>query len=232
MAFSRAQPWTEARREPAPGLYVVPERVRGPYPTVVKRGVDIVVSGTALLVLSPVVLGVAVAVRLRQGSPVLFRQRRVGRDGRVFEILKFRTMLQDRRTASDRRAERRADIATDRRRTHKSDTDPRHTDLGRVLRRTSLDELPQLWNVLRGDMSLIGPRPELVQIVDRYEPWQHRRHAVRPGLTGLWQVSARGGRPMHEVTHIDLEYVDGLSLRTDLAILWRTPAALLRRSGS
>src|SRR5205807_7999289 len=119
---------------------------------------------------------------------------------------------------------------SERRRCHKTATDPRVTRIGRVLRALSIDELPQLVNVLRGDMSLVGPRPELVEIAAKYEPWQHARHAVKPGVTGLWQISERTTTPMHEATAVDLEYVERLSFFTDCAILARTvPAVLLRR---
>ena len=149
----------------------------------------------------------------------------LGRGGRVFTMYKFRTMHPDRRMARLR-------VAPERRLTHKHPQDPRLTALGRFLRKWSLDELPQLWNVARGDMSLIGPRPELVDIVDRYESWQHERHAVKPGLTGLWQVLARGDGPMHENTHLDLAYVRQVRFTTDCKILLHTiPALLGRRTG-
>ena len=209
----------------APVLPLHPHRA-GRYERYAKRLFDVVVASIALLLLMPVLVLVALAVLVRLDRPVLFRQQRVGRDGRFFWVYKFRTMSQDRR-GGERHWQ-----GADRRQTHKSDGDPRHTELGRLLRKTSLDELPQLWNVLRGDMSIVGPRPELVEVVARYSPWQHHRHVVRPGLTGLWQVSARGGRMMHEVTHIDLEYVERLSLRTDLRILMLTPAVVLfKRNG-
>jgi lipopolysaccharide/colanic/teichoic acid biosynthesis glycosyltransferase len=115
---------------------------------------------------------------------------------------------------------------------HKLRQDPRITRVGRWLRRTSVDELPQLINILLGHMSLIGPRPELVEIVDRYEPWQHRRHMVRPGLTGWWQVSGRGNRPMHENTELDLYYVDHLSAGLDLRILIRTVVVVVKGLGA
>jgi lipopolysaccharide/colanic/teichoic acid biosynthesis glycosyltransferase len=169
----------------------------------------------------PVLLVVAAAARLTVGSPIVFRQRRVGRDGRPFTVFKFRTM------AEDRRREETGFAGPDRRVCHKRADDPRHTCVGRVLRRLSLDELPQLWNVLRGDMSLVGPRPELVTIVEtKYEAWQHERHVVKPGITGLWQVSARGNGVMYEFTDIDIEYVRSVSLIGDLKILARTFPAL------
>ena len=120
----------------------------------------------------------------------------------------------------------------DRRLTHKTENDPRHTNFGRTLRRTGLDELPQLVNVLRGEMSLVGPRPELPLIVSGYSPWQHACHDVRPGITGLWQISARGTIPMHEAVGTDLEYIRTVSLRVDLKILARTIPVMMRRSGA
>ncbi len=154
------------------------------------------------------------------GRPVLFRQRRIGVDGEPFEVLKFRTMRPDRRA-------QRLDVIRERRRTHKSDSDPRHTTVGRFLRRYSLDELPQLFNVLRGEMSMVGPRPELDAIVEQYPTALHQRHFVKPGLTGLWQVSARGTGPMHENGQWDLAYIGRVSLRTDLQILAKTPRAMV-----
>jgi lipopolysaccharide/colanic/teichoic acid biosynthesis glycosyltransferase len=215
------------RSDPAVGVshlsFMVPPR--GAYVEYLKPAIDRTV-GVILLVGALPILGVvAVAVRRRIGSPVLFRQARCGRNGEPFDVMKFRTMRADRRMSRD-------PVAEDRRVTHKSDEDPRHTDLGRRLRKWSLDELPQLWNVVRGEMSLVGPRPELVDIVARYEPWQHQRHLVRPGLTGLWQISRRGEGLMHLYTDIDLEYIATISLRTDLKILMRTIPAALSRSGS
>jgi lipopolysaccharide/colanic/teichoic acid biosynthesis glycosyltransferase len=180
------------------------------------------VAGIALSLLTlPLVLIIVPAIWSKLGRPAVFRQQRIGRFGREFTVYKFRTMDEDRRSA---------DVTIDhgdRRVTHKSTADPRHTDLGRFLRTWSLDEIPQLWNVAIGDMSLIGPRPELPHIVNGYEAWQHHRHEVKPGLTGLWQVSARSGAPMHEATDIDIEYVDSVSLGGDLKILVSTPAAVL-----
>jgi len=155
------------------------------------------------------------------GKPAIFKQARVGRFGWEFTVYKLRTMDADRRSGS-------VSIShTERRVDHKSTADPRHTSLGRFLRKWSLDEVPQFWNVAIGNMSLVGPRPELPGIVDGYEPWQHRRHEVKPGLTGLWQVSARGDAPMHEATDIDVEYVDNLGFAEDLKILLSTPQAIL-----
>ena len=205
-------------------------RITG-YERFVKPAIDRAVGTTLLLAVLPTLLLVALAVRALLGRSVIFKQRRVGRGGRVFTMYKFRTMHPCRRSVRCRRSARRPN-APDRRLTHKHPQDPRLTSLGRFLRKWSLDELPQLWNVARGDMSLIGPRPELVDIVERYESWQHERHAVRPGLTGLWQVLARGDGPMHENTHLDLAYVRQVRFTTDCKILLHTiPALLGRRTG-
>ena len=176
-----------------------------------RRLVDVVVAGAGLVVLSPVLLVVAVAVRLDLGSPVLFRQIRSGLDGQVFSIVKFRTMRQPR---------------------HEQDLDAdRLTQLGQLLRSTSLDELPQLWNVLRGDMSLIGPRPTLPDQVEHYSARQRGRLSVRPGITGWAQVSGRNELSWPERIELDLWYIGHRSLRLDLRILARTVVGLVRPSG-
>jgi lipopolysaccharide/colanic/teichoic acid biosynthesis glycosyltransferase len=194
---------------------------RGVYESFVKPLTDRVVGVVLSVVTFPLVVVIAGAVWVSMGRPVIFKQVRVGRFGAEFEVFKFRTM------EADRRAGRVPFEHPDRRVNHKSVEDPRHTDLGRFLRKWSLDEVPQFWNVARGEMSLVGPRPELPDIVGRYEPWQHRRHEVKPGLTGLWQVSARGDAPMHEATDIDIDYVDNVSFVGDLKIMIRTPGAVL-----
>ena len=175
----------------------------------------------------PIVAVVAAGVRVTMGRGVLYVQDRVGAEERSFRMYKFRTMLPDRRNGSA------SYIGPDRRVAHKTPDDPRHTTFGRFLRKWSLDEVPQVWNVAKGDMSLVGPRPELVSVVENYEGWQHDRHAVRPGLTGLWQVTQRGETPMHEATETDLEYVRTVSFRQDVRILVRTlPAMLGKHRGS
>lgn len=186
----------------------------------VKPLLDVATAAVLLVLLVPVLLAVTVAVRLRLGKGVLYRQERVGRGGSTFTVLKFRTMLLDRRATT-------APVTEDRRVSHKTQLDPRHTALGRFLRKWSLDELPQLINVLRGEMSIIGPRPELVSVVDRYGLWDHDRHLVRPGLTGLWQTQARAAGPTHQFVHLDLQYVERLSVLNDLRILLATPSAAL-----
>ena len=201
-------------------------RLRSAYVRFVKPAIDRTGAFALTVLTLPVVAAVVVAIWATMGRPAFFLQNRVGRDGRVFTVYKFRTMM------PDRRARQLPFAGSDRRLNHKSEDDPRHTSVGRFLRKWSLDEIPQFWNVLRGDMSLVGPRPEMVDIVRRYEPWQHARHAVKPGVTGLWQISERGDRPMHQATDVDLAYVERISLATDLKILVMTvPAALGRQTG-
>ncbi len=179
-----------------------------------RRLVDVAVAGVATVVLAPVILLVAVLIRLRLGSPVLFRQPRPGLGGRPFELLKLRTMTD----ARDAAGALLPDAA-------------RLTRFGRFLRRTSLDELPELVNVLRGEMSLVGPRPLLVQYLDRYTPHQARRHEVRPGITGLAQVGGRNALSWEQKLALDVEYVERQSLRLDLRILARTVGLVLRGVG-
>jgi lipopolysaccharide/colanic/teichoic acid biosynthesis glycosyltransferase len=190
------------------------------YTAIAKPVLDRVAALLGLFVAAIPMAVIAVVILITMGRPIMFRQTRVGRDGDRFDVLKFRTMQPDRRGMP-------LDVIHDRRRTHKSQRDPRHTAVGRFLRRYSLDELPQLINVVRGEMSIVGPRPELESVVAKYPPGLEQRHQVKPGLTGLWQVFARGDGPMHENGEWDLEYVRLVSLRTDLAILAKTPAAML-----
>ena len=176
------------------------------------RAADVALGGLGLLLASPILAAAAVAVKLEDGGPVLFRQTRVGKDGEDFELLKLRSMVVD--------AERQgAGYAIDR-------GDSRITRVGRFLRRTSIDELPQLWNVVRGDMSIIGPRPTLRYQVDRYNERQRRRLEVRPGLTGWAQIHGRATLPWDERIELDVWYVENRSPLIDLKILLRTPLAL------
>jgi lipopolysaccharide/colanic/teichoic acid biosynthesis glycosyltransferase len=200
-----------------------PIRVAGTYERYVKPALDRF-AGVILGILAvPIVLTVALAVRIKLGKGVIYKQRRVGRHGVPFTMYKFRTMHPDRRQAAQ------PFLGPDRRVCHKRLDDPRHTRFGMLLRKSSLDELPQLWNVIRGDMSLVGPRPELPHIVDRYEPWQHERHQVKPGITGFWQLSGRAGGLAYEGVELDIDYLRALSLWTDLGVLLRTvPVALIR----
>ena len=179
----------------------------------VKRGVDVAVAGVLLVLSAPVMAVVAAAVRVNLGSPVLFRQQRPGRNGSAFELVKFRTMRS--LGPSD-------GVANDA---------ERLTPFGRRLRSTSLDELPTLWNVLRGDMSLVGPRPLLMEYLDRYTPEQRRRHEVRPGATGLAQVRGRNALTWEQKFAADVEYVDTMSPLVDARILLATLRTVLRREG-
>jgi lipopolysaccharide/colanic/teichoic acid biosynthesis glycosyltransferase len=203
-------------------------RLRVPPYAAVKHVLDVTVACILLVLLTPLLLGIAAAIFLTMRGPVIFRQRRIGQHGREIEVWKFRTMLADRRAAN--RAPPRT--TGDRRIRHKSRNDPRVTPIGRFLRRSSLDELPQLWNVVTGGMSLVGPRPELPHIVARYEDWQHARHAVRPGLTGWWQVNRPADRLMHEVVELDLYYVQHCSLWLDVRILAKTVITVVRGTGA
>ena len=180
----------------------------------IKRLMDLVVALILGVVLLPVIALVAVAVRLSSGSPILFRQARPGRSGDVFTLLKFRTM----RDATDDSGR----VLSD---------GERLTGVGKFLRRTSLDELPEFANIIRGQMSFVGPRPLLVEYLPLYSPKQARRHEVRPGLTGLAQVSGRNALIWDEKFVLDVQYVDNWSLRLDLWILWRTLSMVLTGRG-
>lgn len=190
-----------------------------------KRAFDICVATLAVVVLSPLIAGVALYIRRKGGAPVLYRQERVGIHGRRFTMLKFRTMDLD----ADARYHEIVDLADAR--GFKLEHDPRVTDWGRVLRRTSLDELPQLVNVLRGDMSIVGPRPAPPREVDKYDLWHRRRLSMKPGMTGLWQVGRRFDDDFDERARLDLDYIDRWSLWLDLRIVARTVPAVLRQSG-
>ena len=197
----------------------------GAYLIWVKPALDRIGGSIALILAIPVLIVLGLSIWLSMGRPVFFAQERVGLQGQVFRLWKFRTMEPDRRTTKLRW------IGEEKRKVHKSADDPRITPLGRWLRRTRLDEIPQLINVVMGDLSLVGPRPELVEVVAEYEPWQHRRHAVKPGITGLWQISDDGEKLLRECTALELEYLDEISLGKDLSIIFRTFPAMARRSG-
>jgi sugar transferase EpsL len=179
-----------------------------------KRVIDVAVAASVLVAGAPLIAATAVLVYVDVGRPLLFRQNRVGLGGRIFELMKFRTMTD----AVDRDGRPRPD-------------GERLTRIGRFLRASSLDELPQLINVLRGDMSLVGPRPLLVEYLPRYSPEQARRHEVKPGITGLAQVAGRNALSWPEKFALDVFYVDHASVALDLKILARTVAAVVRRDG-
>jgi exopolysaccharide biosynthesis polyprenyl glycosylphosphotransferase len=194
----------------------------------VKRATDLLLVGLGLLLISPILLVIAVAVKLDSSGAVFYRQQRVGKDGRLFSMFKFRSMCAD----ADRRLEtlRAQNEASGP--LFKMRNDPRVTRVGAVLRRWSLDELPQLFNVLRGEMSLVGPRPPLPKEVEEYEEWQLGRLRAVPGLTGLWQVSGRSEVPFHDMVRLDLHYIRNWSLALDLEILLRTIPAVLTNRGA
>ncbi|MDY3959639.1 sugar transferase [Romboutsia timonensis] len=184
------------------------------FQNVVKRTIDIVCSGLGLIVLSPILLITAVLIRIKLGSPIFFTQDRLGKDGKVFKMIKFRTMLD----AVDKWGEPLPD-------------EERLTSFGKLLRSTSIDELPELINVLKGDMSLVGPRPLLVEYKELYSPEQFRRHEVRPGITGWAQVNGRNTLGWSERFKLDVEYVDNYNIFMDIKILFMTVLKVVKRDG-
>ena len=184
------------------------------FQNVVKRTIDIVCSGLGLIVLSPILLITAVLIRIKLGSPIFFTQDRLGKDGKVFKMIKFRTMLD----AVDKWGEPLPD-------------EERMTSFGQLLRSTSIDELPELINVFKGDMSLVGPRPLLVEYKELYSPEQFRRHEVRPGITGWAQVNGRNTLGWSERFKLDVEYVDNYNLFMDIKILFMTVLKVVKRDG-
>lgn len=186
----------------------------GPYEAVLKRPLDIVLSTMALGFLSPVMLFTGLAVKIKLGTPVLFVQERPGLDGAVFRIMKFRTMTDAR--------DKRGNLLPD---------EDRLTSFGKTLRSLSLDELPELWNILKGDMSVVGPRPLLVEYLELYDDRQKHRHDVRPGLTGLAQVSGRNGLDWAKKFEDDVRYVENITFLGDMKIILDTVKVVLRREG-
>ena len=186
----------------------------GPYEKYFKRPLDIICAALALIVLWPVLLVVAILVRKNLGAPVLFRQERPGKNGRIFSLLKFRTMLPPK-----------GDVA------NPDSDEERLTLFGKKLRATSLDELPELINILKGDMSVVGPRPLLKQYMERYSETQARRHEVRPGFTGLAQVNGRNSISWEEKFDWDVKYVDRITFIGDVKIIFATLRTVIRREG-
>ena len=184
------------------------------YKNVVKRLIDILLSLPALIILSPVILITAILVRVKLGSPVLFKQQRPGKDEKIFTMRKFRTMTD----AKDGNGELLPD-------------EIRLTKFGKFLRSSSLDELPELYNIIKGDMSIIGPRPLLVQYLPYYDELQKRRHEVRPGLTGLAQINGRNATTWDERFQFDIQYIDNMSFAQDVKIFFATIGAVLKREG-
>jgi exopolysaccharide biosynthesis polyprenyl glycosylphosphotransferase len=210
-----------------PVVYIEPVRRNG-WHGVAKRAFDAAVAGMLSVLAAPLLLLAAIAIKLDSPGPVHFRQKRVGKDGATFEVLKLRTMVVDAEALEPGlRVSNQADGPL-----FKMTGDPRVTRIGRVLRALSIDEVPQLWNVLRGEMSLVGPRPALRSEVEDWAPQLHQRLLVRPGMTGMWQVSGRGRwQSFDEYMRLDLYYVDNWSIWTDMAILAKTvPTVLFNRS--
>jgi exopolysaccharide biosynthesis polyprenyl glycosylphosphotransferase len=194
---------------------------------ILKRMIDIVGASIGLIITSPFMLGATLAIAVTDGPPILFRQTRVGLHGRPFTMLKFRSMV----TNAEQQLDEIAYLNERSRIAFKASNDPRITPVGRWLRRTSVDELPQLWNVLTGSMSLVGPRPPLQREVEEYDVWHRRRLSMKPGITGLWQVEARHDPDFDRWVEHDLVYIDGWSIWLDLKILARTLPALLAHGG-
>lgn len=189
---------------------------------------DICIATMALLALAPLLLVLAMIVKADSAGPVLFRQERIGKRGTTFKMLKFRSMVvnAEERLAELTAQDEGAGVL------FKLRNDPRITKCGRWMRKYSLDELPQFWNVLTGSMSLVGPRPPLLREVDGYEQHTHRRLLIKPGITGLWQINGRSDLPWEEAVRLDLYYVENWSIAGDLIIMWRTFRAMMRPSGA
>jgi len=196
---------TERREAAAPLVYPL-----------IKRALDLFLAGLALVLTLPLFALIALAILIESGRPVFFNQERIGKDGKRFTIHKFRTMY----------------IWAPKYALKPGGDDQTITRVGKFLRRTSLDELPQLWNIIKGEMSLVGPRPEQPFLVEKYEPWQRRRLSVLPGLTGWWQVSGRSNLPLHENIEYDIYYVENQSFWLDLKIIWYTIWAVINGMGA
>jgi lipopolysaccharide/colanic/teichoic acid biosynthesis glycosyltransferase len=230
-----------ASPSPTPGGSLHPEVLAhdAARPSTAKRAIDVLGSLLALTLFSPLVLIIALAIKLTSAGPVFFKQRRLGRTGREFTLLKFRSMYVDsdhgvhKRYVQEFITRRQGPSGPGAKRIYKLTADPRVTPVGKLLRRTSLDELPQFLNVLRGEMSLVGPRPPLQYEFACYAPWQRRRVLeTQPGMTGLWQVTGRSRTTFEEMVRLDLRYVRQQSLWLDLKILLRTPLAVLSGIGA
>ena len=193
-----------------------------------KRAFDLLFGVLALIFTFPIMALCALMVYFEDGLPVIFRQERVGKDGQLFEMFKIRTMVKNAAQGQNRGEK----FDLDGNLIHKVKDDPRVTRVGRFLRRFSLDELPQLFNVLAGTMSLVGPRPEMPYLVEKYEPWQRKRFEALPGITGLWQVHSRNNEPMYLHVEDDLYYIQNVSLWLDLQIIARTLWVVVIGKGS
>lgn len=191
-----------------------------------KRAFDLFFGFFALIFSLPLMALLALLVYLEDGSPIIFRQTRVGKNEKLFEMFKFRTMIRNAEQLQSQMEKRTGYLI------HKTKDDPRITRVGRVLRRFSLDELPQLFNVLAGTMSLVGPRPEIPYLAEKYELWQRKRFTVLPGMTGWWQINSRSAQPMQLHIEYDLYYIQNYSIWLDLKIIFRTIWIVLLGTGS
>jgi exopolysaccharide biosynthesis polyprenyl glycosylphosphotransferase len=211
-----------------PQRFMPSRRGLSPTQRVTKRIIDILAASAGLLLVFPVLVIVAIVIRLESPGPIFFRQKRVGEGGRLFNIYKFRSMVADAESLQSTVIQ----VDRDGRVIYKQEGDPRVTRIGTFLRKSSLDELPQLFNILMGDMSLVGPRPELPWLVDQYEAWQRARFLVPQGLTGWWQVTGRSDKPCHLSTEDDLYYVENYSIWLDIKIILMTIPVVLQRKGA
>jgi len=198
------------------------------YQRMVKRGFDLISTLLAMPILLPCIALTAAAIKLDSTGPVFYRQKRVGENGRIFEMIKFRTMVVN----ADAFQQQVETVNEEGQLIHKQRNDPRVTRVGKILRRASMDELPQLFNVLKGEMTLVGPRPEMPYLVEKYDLWQRKRFAVPQGMTGWWQIQGRSDRPMHLNTEDDLFYVQNYSLWLDLKILMKTFWVVVKGKGA
>ena len=209
------QPYVSVARRPGFGVWM-------------KRSVDIILGSTILLLVLPIMMALVVAIKLNSAGPVLFVQRRVGKGGKIFRLYKFRSMIidaEDLKTTLQNLNEKDGPI-------FKMVADPRITTVGKFMRRHSLDELPQLFNVIFNDMSLVGPRPPLPEEVVNYEPWHLKRLAVKPGLTCTWQISGRSNLSFEEWMRLDVAYIDNWSISLDLKLIWKTIRVVLNADGA
>lgn len=198
------------------------------YQRLIKRVFDLLLGIISLIIFSPIMLTISIAIKLGSPGPILYRSQRLGENGRLFWMYKYRSMV----TNADQKIDSITKIDPDGNILYKTPNDPRITRVGRFIRRTSLDELPQLFNVLRGEMSLVGPRPELPTLVEHYEPWQRKRFAVPQGITGWWQINGRSDKPMHLHTEDDIYYIQNYSILLDIIILLKTGWVVLRGNGA
>ena len=187
-----------------------------------KRAIDIIGAGSGLLLLSPVIAIVACAVKFTSKGPIFFSQKRVGKNGKIFEMYKFRSMVVNAEELKEKLVHQNEMSGP----MFKMKDDPRVTKIGKFIRKTSLDELPQLWNVLKGDMSLVGPRPSLPKEVNRFEKWMYKRLTVKPGLTCYWQVSGRNNIDFEDWMKLDINYVEDRNLWIDIKLIFKTVGVL------